>query len=184
MLTFDFCVAGADDVDSIVEVVNTAYRGELSRQGWTTEADLLDGRRTELNEISRLLHANNAILLCCKTQNQLIGSVCAKYSNKQVNIGMLAVNPLYQNQGIGKQLLQHAEGYAAKKWRVERYVLEVIDCRHTLISFYERRGYTLTSEKREFPVNPTLWTPKVEGLALLILAKSFLYQNDAKSRCR
>ena len=108
MLTLNFCVASVDDAHSIVELVNSAYRGKSSRQGWTTEADLLDGRRTELEEISHLLYSNNAILLCCKTQNKLIGSVCVKYSDKQVEMGMLAVNPLYQGQGIGKQLLHYA----------------------------------------------------------------------------
>ena len=171
MLTLNFCVATADDAHAIVELVNGAYRGESSRQGWTTEADLLEGRRTELEEVSYLLDSNNDIVLCCKTQNKLIGSVCVKYSDKQVEMGMLAVNPLYQGQGIGKQLLQYAECYAAKKWPVERYVLEVIHCRQELIAHYERRGYKLTTLRREFPVNPALWTPKVDGLVLLVLEK-------------
>ena len=181
MLTLNFCVAGADDAHSIVELVNAAYRGETSREGWTTEADLLDGRRTELDEISRLLYSNNAMILCCKTQNKIIGSICLTYSDSQVEMGMFAVNPHYQGQGIGKQLLQHAECYAAQKWLIERYVLEVIHCRQELIAFYERRGYKLTSEKREFPVNPALWTPKVTGLTLLILEKSFSYYQITKN---
>ena len=171
MLTLNFCVATADEAHSIVELVNAAYRGETSREGWTTEADLLEGRRTELEEISRLLYSNNAIILCRTTQNKIIGSICLTYSDSQVEMGMLAVNPLYQGKGIGKQLLHYAECYAAKKWPVERYVLEVIHCRQELIVFYERRGYKLTSESREFPVNPILWTPKVDGLVLLVLEK-------------
>jgi ribosomal protein S18 acetylase RimI-like enzyme len=177
MLTLNFCVATADDAHSIVELVNAAYRGETSREGWTTEADLLEGRRTELEEISRLLYSNNAIILCCTTQNKIIGSICLTYSDSQVEMGMFAVNPLYQGQGIGKQLLQYAECYATQKWPIERYVLEVIHCRHELIAFYERRGYKLTSERREFPVNPVLWTPKVGGLVLLVLEKSFSFIN-------
>jgi len=171
MLTLNFCVASVDDAHSIVELVNSAYRGESSRQGWTTEADLLDGRRTELEEISHLLYSNNAILLCCKTQNKLIGSVCVKYSHGEVEMGMLAVDPLYQGQGIGQQLLHYAECYAAQKWSVERYVLAVIHCRYELIAFYERRGYKLTTQRRAFPLNLALWTPKVDGLTLLILEK-------------
>jgi GNAT superfamily N-acetyltransferase len=171
MLTLNFCVATADDAHSIVELVNAAYRGETSREGWTTEADLLEGRRTELEEISRLLYSNNAIILCRTTQNKIIGSICLTYSDSQVEMGMFAVNPHYQGQGIGKQLLHYAECYAAQKWSVERYVLAVIHCRYELIAFYERRGYKLTTQRRAFPVNLALWTPKVDGLTLLILEK-------------
>src|SRR4051794_13241714 len=42
-----FREAGPADLGAIVALVESAYRGESSRAGWTTEADLLDGQRTD-----------------------------------------------------------------------------------------------------------------------------------------
>ena len=35
------------DVPQLVSLVNSAYRGDESRAGWTTEAELLAGQRTD-----------------------------------------------------------------------------------------------------------------------------------------
>ena len=35
--------ASVSDIISIKDLLNTAYRGEESKQGWTTEADLIAG---------------------------------------------------------------------------------------------------------------------------------------------
>ncbi|MEO6627712.1 MAG: GNAT family N-acetyltransferase, partial [Aquihabitans sp.] len=42
-----FGAATEADVDEIVALVESAYRGPSSRQGWTTEADLLEGQRVD-----------------------------------------------------------------------------------------------------------------------------------------
>ena len=46
-MTFDLLPATVQDAPEIAILVNSAYRGDSSRQGWTTEADLLDGTRTD-----------------------------------------------------------------------------------------------------------------------------------------
>jgi ribosomal protein S18 acetylase RimI-like enzyme len=79
---------------------------------------------------------------------------------------MFVVRPDIQGAGIGKHLLQEAETLASKSWKVDSYVMVVITSRHELIEFYERRGYMRTGELSEFPVNPSLWTPKVSGLKM------------------
>ena len=38
-------VASAADAPALVDLINSAYRGESSKAGWTTEADLLGGQR-------------------------------------------------------------------------------------------------------------------------------------------
>ena len=79
---------------------------------------------------------------------------------------MFVVRPDIQGAGIGKQLLKEAENLARSSWAVSSYVMVVINSRHELIAFYERRGYRRTGELSEFPVNPALWTPKVDGLKM------------------
>ena len=38
------------DIDSLVALIESAYRGDVSKQGWTTEADMLGGRRTGIKK--------------------------------------------------------------------------------------------------------------------------------------
>lgn len=181
MKSLTFKVAELVDVPQIVNLINSAYRGEYSRSGWTTEADLLEGRRTNNKEIVDLIRCRKAIILLCKTEQQLLGCVCLKYSDFLIELGMLAVEPSHQGIGIGRQLLHHAELLATQTWSCERFVLEVIHCRHELISFYQRRGYRLTGESRVFPVNPKLWVPKVNNLALIALEKIILHPGEKSS---
>lgn len=171
MLELIFAKAKPADAESLVRLINSAYRGESSRQGWTTEADLLDGRRTDVEDILNLIAAADSLILLCRQGGELLGSVHLQYLDRQVQIGMLAVNPALQGQGIGKRLLAAAEAQARQLWPVERLLMAVIPCREELIAFYQRRGYRRTGVKKDFPVNPALWSPKVAGLSLELLEK-------------
>ncbi len=166
-----FAKAGVDDVEQIIQVVNAAYRGESSRLGWTTEADLLDGLRTDAGEILRLLADETAILLLCKAGKQVLGSVHLQYQAGCAELGMFAVYPLHQGLGIGKRLLRQAEQIAAETWSVRCMQMAVISCRHELLAFYRRRGYRDNGVSKPFPLNPALWTPKVNNLQLILLEK-------------
>lgn len=159
------------DAEQIAALVNSAYRGESSKQGWTTEADLLVGRRTDTDEILRLISNEDSMFLLYKTESKLIGSVHLQKQAEQICLGMLAVNPSLQRKGIGKQLLQAAELAAQKTWGISKLVMDVIACRSELIEFYERRGYRRTGVNKAFPVNPELWSPKVADLRLEVLEK-------------
>ncbi len=159
------------DAERITALVNSAYRGVASKQGWTTEADLLLGRRTDTEEILRLISADDSMFLLCKADTELVGSVHLQKQADQVFLGMLAVNPLLQGKGLGKQLLLAAEQAAQEAWTVSKAVMSVIACRNELIEFYQRRGYLRTGVSMIFPVNPELWLPKVADLRLEILEK-------------
>lgn len=134
MQDLKFTEAEAGDVEQIIQVVNAAYRGETSKLGWTTEADLLDGLRTDEKELLQLLTDEASCILLCKTQDTVLGSVHLQYMGDCVEIGMFAVNPLHQGRGIGKQLLQHAESIAIKTWSIQRLQMVVISCRYELSS--------------------------------------------------
>lgn len=159
------------DVEAIVKLVNMAYRGETSRAGWTTEADILDGLRTSVNEVEHLIASEDTIVLLCLNDDELLGSICVEKESAIAHIGMFVVNPTIQANGIGKRLLTEAESLAQHMWGIEQFQMHVITIRHELIAFYERRGYMRTGILTEFPVNPEVWQPKLAGLQLETLEK-------------
>ncbi|HSH73783.1 MAG TPA: GNAT family N-acetyltransferase [Methylophilaceae bacterium] len=166
-----FRPALADEATQIATLINESYRGETSRLGWTTEADLLDGLRTDEAEVRQLIESDHSMIMLCLHGNELMGSVHLEKMDEGVHIGMFVVKPTLQKQGIGKQLLAEAEWAATERWRTSRFSMMVITLRHELIAFYERRGYRRTGVLKEFPVNPDVWKPKVTGLQLEKLEK-------------
>jgi ribosomal protein S18 acetylase RimI-like enzyme len=163
------------DAEAVAQLVNSAYRGESSRAGWTTEADLLEGSRVNADEVERLIESEHAIILLCFNDNELIGSVCLEREQTHeleiAHIGMFVVKPTLQGKGIGKYLLAEAEKLAKQIWKVKKFQMHVITVRHELIAFYERRGYQRMGIFCEFPLNPDMWQPKLSDLQLEVLEK-------------
>lgn len=172
MQRLSFRPALLSESSRIASLANAAYRGETSRQGWTTEADLLDGLRTTTLEVQRLIKSEHSIILLGIKSNEIIASVCLEKDTDAVHIGMFVVNPAMQGSGIGKQLLAYAESYAQQHWGISKFLMHVISVRQELIGFYVRRGYRRTGKVRSFPVNPAMWQPKMDGLQLEQLEKS------------
>lgn len=166
-----FRKAQPDDAGHIAALVNSAYRGEYSKRGWTTEAELLDGRRTDAEEVRQLIARPGSIILLCLRGDDIVGSVHIEQAGDQADLGMFVVEPGLQGQGVGKRLLALAEQTARQEWAARKMVLVVITLRHELIAFYQRRGYRRTSVLEPFPVNPEVWMPKVCGLQLEVLEK-------------
>ncbi len=159
--------AVAGDVEAIVDLVQSAYRGESSREGWTTEADLLDGQRTDADEVRELLPR----LLVAENEGIIVGSCALSPRDGQAYFGMFAVRPRLQGGGIGSALLGAAEE-RARGWGCARLEMTVLSVRTDLISFYERRGYEATGEVRPFPYgDPRFGLPRVDGLELAVYAK-------------
>lgn len=171
MEELSFRKATQQDISAVVALVNSAFRGESSRQGWTTEADLLDGVRTTEHDIRQRILGGDSYLLLCHAGKQLAGSVHVERQGEHAHIGMFVVKPDLQGRGIGKRLLDEAETLARRDWVVSAYVMLVITFRSELTAFYERRGYRRTGVMQAFPVNPELWTPRVDGLQMEVLEK-------------
>lgn len=172
MQALSFRSAYVSDSASIAALANAAYRGDSSRQGWTTEADLLDGLRTTVADVQHLIESEHSVILVCISGGDIVASVCLEKEADKAHVGMFVVNPAMQGLGVGKQLLTYAESYAVQHWSVHKFCMYVITLRYELIAFYERRGYRRSGVVKTFPVNPEMWQPKMTGLQLELLEKS------------
>jgi ribosomal protein S18 acetylase RimI-like enzyme len=169
---FKFRTATIQDVSNIVELVQSAYRGESSRGGWTTEADFLEGTRTDTQEVSDIIMAPDNLILLSVNDHQLLASVHLQKQNDAAYLGMFAVHPAIQNTGLGKALLTNAENTAQQLWQCKRMQMTVITLRKELIEWYERRGYHRTGILKPFPYGqPRYGFPKRDDLLLEILEK-------------
>ncbi len=170
-----FHLAELSEASNVAQLVNSAYRGESSRAGWTTEADLLEGLRTTPKEITSIIQREDAFILIGVERDEIVASICCEWQalagHNTAHFGMIAVKPKLQNKGYGKAMISAAEAMTARKWRVVGYHMAVISLRHELIAFYERLGYQRTGEFAAFPEKSDLWQPKVDGLNLQYMAK-------------
>jgi len=161
------------DIPELEHLVNQAYRGDASRQGWTTEADLLDGTRVDTTELLRLLATPNAVILTARdTAGALVACAYLQAQTPRLYLGMLSVQPTIQTQGVGKQLLQAAEQYA-RQHGCNQLKITVISDRTELLAWYERHGYQRTGAVEPFPTDPRFGVPR-KPLALLVLEKALV----------
>lgn len=166
--------ATPDDIPELVALVTSAYRGEASRAGWTTEADLLDGNRIDPEVLRGDIEQADSRVLLMQRDGQLLG--CARVAIEDGNgyFGMFAVRPLLQGHGIGKAVLAEAERIVRDDWQLPAMRMTVIDLREDLIAWYERRGYRRTGIKKPFPaVDPRFGLPKRDDLRFEVLEKAF-----------
>jgi predicted N-acetyltransferase YhbS len=139
------------DIPAMVELINDAYRGEASHDGWTTEADMVEGDlRTDEVHLSSLMDNPDVIFLLSVNEHQQIdASVFLEKRNDLLYLGMLCVNPKIQAKGLGKVLMQGAE-HLARNLGCHAIIMRVISIRDTLIAWYERQGYIKTGELQPF----------------------------------
>jgi GNAT superfamily N-acetyltransferase len=170
-LTFE--VATAADAAGLAALVNSAYRGESSRRGWTTEADLLGGQRTDEAEIRGIIASDDQVILRFQRAGALTACVLLKRKPDCAYLGMLSVKPDTQAAGIGRQVLAAAEAWAGRNWRVPRIEMTVIAVRRELVAWYLRRGYRDTGRTEAFPHHEgeKVGVPKVVDLTMMVLDK-------------
>ncbi len=144
-------MATVADAASIVALLNSAYRGESSKQGWTTEAHLIAGnvRTDEKDMLNIMAQPNSVVLKSVNEQDEVIGCVNLQQHDNKIYLGMLSVSPNLQGAGIGKQLLKAAEEYALYLQCTAIYMM-VITARTELISWYNRYGYYDTGGRKPF----------------------------------
>ena len=167
-----FRAAVAGDISAVVELIESAYRGDTSRAGWTTEADLLDGRRTGRDDIEAILSRAQSQILLAERDGELLACAHVAVEDGTGYFGMFSVNPRKQGEGLGKMVLAEAERIAAEHWSCPTMRMTVIDIRDELIAFYERRGYHRTGIKKPFPYGDARFgLPKRDDLRFEVLEK-------------
>src|SRR5687767_3089244 len=143
--------ARTGDVAAIVALVESAYRGESSKKGWTTEADLLDGQRTDPEGVQALIDAAGSRIVLVERGDELLACAHLERRGEWAYFGMFAVRPELQGGGIGNAVLAACERTAREDWRCSEMRMTVISVRPELIAWYARRGYRATGETKPFP---------------------------------
>ncbi|ASD62348.1 GNAT family N-acetyltransferase [Bdellovibrio bacteriovorus] len=169
----EFTQADHSHIEDLVELVNSAYRGDSSKQGWTTEADLLDGQRVDAEGIQALIDKEESVILVAEDDDNgdLLGCVHVEKQGSKMYLGMLTVAPELQSKGLGKLLLNESEALA-QFWDCTTIFMTVISVRTELIKWYEKHGFRNTKETKPFPYGDERFgIPKVEGLQFTVLEK-------------
>lgn len=160
------------DIPALVALLNSAYRGEESKKGWTTEADLLAGdiRTDEATIAQQIADPHSDMLKCEDETGQILGCVYLKKNDDRLYLGMLSVQPGQQGRGIGKMFLRKAEEYAGEVGCAKIY-MQVITARTELNEWYLRHGYAPTGERFPFNVDIRYGKPTQE-LEFMVLEKT------------
>jgi GNAT superfamily N-acetyltransferase len=165
--------AASNDIPAIVKLVNSAYRGEFSKKGWTSEADLLvGGERVNAIKLRQMMEKENAVVLKYEKEPGIItGCVYLEILKNHVYLGMLTVSPEYQGAGIGKNLLN-----ASEKWTRDKGIfsiqMTVISVRSELISWYQRQGYIDSGNRKPYTYVPGTGEPS-QHFEFIVMEKKF-----------
>ena len=182
--TLRFRAATEADIPALVELVTCAYRGQASRAGWTTEADLLDGPRIDPQVLRADIARPRSVVLLAERGDAgaapcLLACAHVAEDDGAGYFGMFSVRPDLQGGGVGKALLAEAERIA-RGWRLPAMRMTVIDIRDELIAFYERRGYARTGVHKPFPYGDERFgIPLREDLRFEVLHKELGAGADA-----
>ena len=169
----EFTQADESHVAAIVDLVNSAYRGDSSKKGWTTEADILGGQRIDAEAVKELINKEDSVILVAEDDDsgRLLGCVHLEKQGDGCYLGMLTVDPTLQKKGIGGQLMEESEAFA-QFWDCTKIFMTVISVRTELIKWYEKKGFKNTQVKKPFPYgNERFGLPKVNDLEFVVLER-------------
>lgn len=184
-MDLDVIQANLPDVEKLNQLVNSAYRGDSSRKGWTTEADLLHGQRTDELFIRQYIEQEDSVILIAydgdsdsddeaiedSEDRDLVGCVLLQKKGDSCYLGMLTVRPDLQGQGIGVSLINESEVYA-EFWDCQKIEMTVLKQRSELIQWYQKQGFQLTSKTAPFPYGDERFgIPQRDDLEFVILEK-------------
>lgn len=163
------------DVDALVALIESAYRGDSSRAGWTTEADILQGQRTDPDGVLEVIKSPESRLLTVEQDGRIIACCQLEHRGRHAYFGMFAVSPTLQGAGLGKTVMAEAERQVREAWGVTEMHMTVISVRDDLIAWYERRGYRRTGKMSPFPYGDERFgIPQRDDLQFELLVKKLV----------
>jgi ribosomal protein S18 acetylase RimI-like enzyme len=170
---FSWRRATDEDAGALVALIRAAYRGEASRAGWTSEAHLVEGERTDEPALLRLIGSPASRVMVVDDQEGRPTACCQLEDRGQglAYFGTFAVDPARQATGLGSWLLSEAERIAAEELGVRELELTVLRQQAALIAWYERRGFAATGEARPFPADRRYARPLRDDLEFVVLRK-------------
>jgi ribosomal protein S18 acetylase RimI-like enzyme len=174
--------AQSDDISALKQLLDRCYR---QAEGWTNEADLVGGIRTTDSELAAVIaDPKHYVFVYPETDTgdrdgqetgELLGCIAVDIKESSAYIGMFAVHPQLQECGIGHQILQAAETFAARhlqgREQSSRINMSILSHRPELLAYYLRRGYALNGNAQPFPDDGNHGQPKRQDLQLLELEK-------------
>jgi len=166
-----FRCAKPEDAEAISKLVNQAFRPRAGIAGWTHEAHLIAGDRIDPAQVQRAMASDVAVLWLGIADDEVVACVQVEHAGASARIGMLAVAPGRQGGGLGKAMLAHAEAHAVKRWKVEKFVVNVLPARAELLAFYLRRGYRRSGVVFDYPTTADVGVPLDPELKIEILEK-------------
>jgi GNAT superfamily N-acetyltransferase len=167
-----FHPASPEQAGEITSLVNSVYRGDNAKKGWTTEAEILGGIRITQEKVKEYINTDNNVILLALHEEKIIGCVHLEKEGNFCWLGMLSVDVNYQTYGLGKMLIEKSESYVKNNFGCDEMKMKVIGVRKELLEYYFRRGYKLTGEREDFIIDEdTFGKPFVQGLYFEILSK-------------
>lgn len=153
--------AAPAEAAALEQLINSAYRGTFALQGWTTEAELIDGTRTDAQLLREIIADPSAVLLKAVDASGIVGCVELRSEERGLYLGMLTVRPDLQGRGIGNLLLRAAEDEGRKR-KCGTIFMTVLTVRKELIEWYLRHGYSDTGQRKPFAfTDPRFGKPRM-----------------------
>ncbi|QDH69372.1 GNAT family N-acetyltransferase [Marilutibacter alkalisoli] len=173
MHELNFRLAEEADIPALVELVTSSYRGDASRAGWTTEADLLDGNRIDPDVLRHDIQRPRSHVIIAERDGAMIACAHVADDDGAGYFGMFSVAPTAQGNGLGRAVLAEAERVVREDLDLATMRMTVIDVREELIAWYERRGYRRTGIRKPFPYGDERFgIPKRDDLRFEVLEKT------------
>jgi ribosomal protein S18 acetylase RimI-like enzyme len=168
----EFRLAVPADATRLVALIQSAYRGEASRDGWTSEADLVDGDRIDLAGVRHIIAAPKSMMIVLEEGGGLAACCAIEDCGEGLAyFGTFAVSPTAQGHGIGRRAMAEAQRRAVREFGASTMEITVLAQQTALLAWYERLGFRVTGEQRPFPADPAFARPLVDGLHFVVLTK-------------